>query len=62
MPVFFRGLTALLSPRWFMSIIRALFLKGSGLTDMVLPFAALFLLGAIPIIAAVKRFKKDIEP
>ncbi|MFH1369188.1 MAG: ABC transporter permease [Elusimicrobiota bacterium] len=62
MPVFFRYLTALLPPRWFMTIIRALFLKGPSLYEMILPFSALFLLSLIPIMAASKKFKKDLEP
>ena len=62
MPLFFRYLTALLPPRWFMTIIRALFLKGSNLFELAVPFTALILLSFIPIIAASKRFKKDLEP
>jgi ABC-2 type transport system permease protein len=62
MPLFFRILTSVLAPRWFMTIIRALFLKGSTFLELIVPFTALILLGIVPIIAASKRFKKDLEP
>jgi ABC-2 type transport system permease protein len=62
MPVFFRVLTSFLAPRWFMTIIRALFLKGPSFSEIAVPFAVLILLSLIPIIAASKRFKKDLEP
>jgi ABC-2 type transport system permease protein len=62
MPVFFRYLTVILPPRWFMTIIRALFLKGSDLRELALPFGVLLLLGTVLITAASKRFKKDLEP
>jgi len=62
MPFFFRCLTAVLAPRWFMTIIRALFLKGASLSELAVPFTALILLGLVPILAASKRFKKDLEP
>jgi ABC-2 type transport system permease protein len=62
MPLFFRILTSFLAPRWFMTIIRALFLKGPSLSEIAVPFAALILLSLIPILAASKRFKKNLEP
>lgn len=62
MPLFFRWLTSLLPPRWFMTIIRALFLKGSGFFELIMPFSALILLSLVPIMAASKKFKKDLEP
>jgi ABC-2 type transport system permease protein len=62
MPVFFRYLTMILPPRWFMQIIRALFLKGSSLAELALPFSALLLMTIVFLTAAVKNFKKDVEP
>lgn len=58
----FRYLTAILPHRWFMTIIRALFLKGSGLYELQLPFLLLTVLSLLPVAAAIKKFKKDIEP
>jgi ABC-2 type transport system permease protein len=62
MPAFFRYLTAVLPPRWFMTITRALFLKGSSFLELAVPFTALICLSLIPIIAASRKFKKDLEP
>jgi len=61
MPMFFRGVASILPARWFMIIIRGLFLKGSTLTELSLPFSILVLLSLIPIIIASKKFKRDIE-
>ncbi|MCB4791330.1 MAG: ABC transporter permease [Elusimicrobia bacterium] len=61
MPVFFRYFTMILPARWFMDIIRGIFLKGAGIRELYVPFAALFLMNVFFVFAAVKRFKKDIE-
>jgi ABC-2 type transport system permease protein len=62
MPVFFRCLASILPARWFMIIIRGLFLKGSSFAELATPFSALILLSFIPILAASKKFKRDLEP
>jgi ABC-2 type transport system permease protein len=62
MPLFFRGLTMILPPRWFMQIIRGIVLKGSRLADLWVPFAVLSAMNVVLIAVAAKRFKRDIEP
>lgn len=62
MPLFFRVFTSILPPRWFMAIVRGLFLKGAGLADLWLPFSVLGLMALGLTAAAVKRFKTDLEP
>jgi len=62
MPVFFRYLTMLLPQRWFMQIVRGLILKDAGLIDLIIPFLVLFLMSVLLLVAASKRFKRDIEP
>lgn len=62
MPRFFHWFTMILPVRWFMALIRGLFLRGAGLAEMALPFAALALLAVLLMTAATKRFKKDVEP
>lgn len=62
MPVFFQGFTALLPPRWFVSISRNLFLKGSSWLELGVPLLALGLLNLILAGAALKAFKQDVEP
>ncbi len=62
MPLVFRWLTAILPARWFMVIVRSVFLKGSGVGELWLPFVALSLLTILLVVGAAKRFKKDVEP
>jgi ABC-2 type transport system permease protein len=62
MPLFFRYLTAILPARWFMVIARSVFLKGSGVGELWLPFTMLTALTVVLVVAAAKRFKKDVEP
>ena len=62
MNVFFRYLTFILPPRWFMWISRGIFLRGAGMLDILPSFAMLSLLGLVLISLAVKKFKSDLEP
>ena len=45
-----------------MIISRGIFLKGAGLFDLKIPFIALFIASSIILLAATKKFKKDLEP
>lgn len=62
MPPFFHYLTMILPPRWFMEAARGIFLKGSGLTELSVPFAALTALSLVLLALALKQFKADLEP
>jgi ABC-2 type transport system permease protein len=62
MPRFFQFFTMLLPQRWFMQIVRGIILKDAGFFDLILPFMALTLMCMLLLIAASKRFKRDIEP
>jgi ABC-2 type transport system permease protein len=62
MPLFFRVLTCILPQRWFMEICRGAFLRGAGFGDLILPLGALIFLTVVIILAAVKKFKTDVEP
>lgn len=62
MPVFFHYFTLILPPRWFVLLGRDLFLKGSPLTELAGPLLALLLLNLVMVAAAMKAFKKDVEP
>lgn len=62
MPTFFYYFTAVLPARWFMIISRDVFLKGAGLTDLAIPFAALLGICLVMVNVAVRKFKKDLEP
>jgi ABC-2 type transport system permease protein len=62
MPLFFRIFTGFLPPRWFMVIMRGVFLKGATFAEMWLPFLLLALMSLGLTALAVKRFKTDLEP
>lgn len=62
MPAAFHYLTGVFPARWFMSITRDLFLKGTDWRALLVPFLALAALNAVLLTLAVKRFKTDLEP
>ncbi len=61
MPKFFRYFTAILPQRWFITIIRGIFLKGEGLAELAQPLAVLIIMDLLLVTAAVKKFKSDLE-
>jgi len=62
MPAFFQYFTMLLPARWFMTIVRESYLKGSSLLDMWIPFLSLGIMASVMIFLACWHFKKDLEP
>ncbi len=62
MPQFFQYFSMILPARWFMTIARQSYLKGSTLWEMGTAFLALGFLCAVMIRLATKKFKKDLEP
>lgn len=62
MPEFFQYLTSVLPAKWFMMISRGIFLKGTGILDLLKPIGSLMILATILITIATRRFKKDLEP
>lgn len=62
MPPFFQYFTSILPQKWFMIVARGEFLKGAGVLDLAKPLLALFVMDAVLITAALKRFKRDLEP
>lgn len=62
MPIFFQYFTMILPARWFMSIIRYLYLRGSTFFELIGSFSALAILAFIMIFLSVKKFKRDLEP
>ena len=62
MPVFFRWLTMLLPPRWFVQICRGVFLRDANLAELARPLTVLAILTVILVAAALRRFKADLEP
>lgn len=60
MPTFVQWLTYLNPIRFFLVIIRAIFLKGVGVEILWPEFLALFTLGAVILSGAILRFKKTL--
>jgi len=62
MPVFFQYFTMIFPARWFMVIMRGLFLRGAGLSELAGPLLVLLAMDIFFITMAVRLFKKDVEP
>lgn len=62
MSPFFQYLTMIIPARWYMTLVRALFLRGPDLSMVARPLAALTALSLISIAIAWKKFKTDLEP
>ncbi|HRU40318.1 MAG TPA: ABC transporter permease, partial [Candidatus Goldiibacteriota bacterium] len=58
MPEILQWLTYIIPMRYYMVIIRGIFLKGLGLTELLFETTALFVYGALIFIVAVLAFKK----
>ena len=60
-PVLFEYLTLLNPVRYFMEMVRGIFLKGLGVADLWSHFLILGIMAAIVVFGAGKRFKKSLE-
>jgi len=60
MPSFFQHLSKAIALTYYLEIVRAVFLKGSGITLLAKDFIALTLLGVVTFTLPVVRFKKYI--
>jgi drug efflux transport system permease protein len=61
MPAAVRALTYLVYPRYYVSILRAVFLKGSGVAELSFPVLALSLYAAFIIWVAARAFRKRLD-
>jgi ABC-2 type transport system permease protein len=61
MPEIFQQLTLLNPVRYFMEMVRGIFLKGQGVPDLWLHFLILGLMALGALYGASKRFKKSLE-
>jgi ABC-2 type transport system permease protein len=62
MPKFFHYFTVILPSRWFMQITREIYLKGTTISELTEPFAAMVAICLVLMLIAAIKFKKDIEP
>ncbi len=60
MPLLFQWLTVLNPVRHFLEVVRAVFLKGSGLGDLWSQYLALTLMAAAALWLAVVRFRRTV--
>lgn len=62
MPKFFHYFTMIFPARWYMTIARQSYLKGSMFMEMGTAFLALSILCVGMVTLATKKFKRDLEP
>jgi len=61
MPAFFQDLSRLNPIRYFMEMVRNIFLKGHGFSELWLHFTVLTSMAILALLAAGSRFKKSLE-
>jgi ABC-2 type transport system permease protein len=61
MPRWIQIITRLISPRYFVTIIKGAFLKGSGFREMAAPMSALAIYATVMVVLAVRSFHKRLE-
>jgi ABC-2 type transport system permease protein len=61
MPTLVRGVTYLVFARYYVTILKALFLKGSGMSDLMKPISAMFIYAAVVAFLAGRAFKKELD-
>ncbi|GHS92179.1 ABC transporter permease [Alphaproteobacteria bacterium] len=61
MPTFFQGITACFPARWYVTIVRDQFLKGSSALELFLPLFMLFVFTCMAIRLCTKTFKGNLE-
>ncbi|HTY50288.1 MAG TPA: ABC transporter permease [Steroidobacteraceae bacterium] len=61
MPAAIRALTLVVYARYFVTILRAVFLKGSSISDLAAPILALVVYAAVIMRLAVRGFRKSLE-
>ncbi|MHB8921674.1 MAG: ABC transporter permease, partial [Halothiobacillus sp.] len=61
MPAPIQAITLIVYPRYYVTILRAIFLKGSGLPDLWAPLLGLFIFALIIIWLATRAFHKRLD-
>jgi ABC-2 type transport system permease protein len=61
MPLVLQGISLFVPARYFISIIRSIYLKGAGLADFWLDLVILTVFAFILLLASSKRFKKSLD-
>ncbi len=61
MPAPIRAISLLVYPRYFVTILRDVFLKGSGITDLIAPVLGLVVYAVIVLWLAARAFRKRLD-
>jgi ABC-2 type transport system permease protein len=61
MPAVLRAITVIVYPRYYVTIVRAVFLKGSSLGELTVPVMALVVYAAVLIWIASRAFRKRLD-
>lgn len=61
MPVAVQGATFLVSARYYVQILKAVFLKGAGVTELAVPIFCLALYAAVVVVLAARAFRKTLD-
>ena len=61
MPVAIQGITYFVFARYYITALRALFLKGSGVLDLAAPLAAMVVYAAVIAFLAARAFHKTLD-
>jgi len=61
MPAVVQGVTTLVSARYYVTILKAIFLKGSSALELALPIACLALYAAVVVALAARAFRKTLD-
>lgn len=61
MPGAIQAITYLVYARYYVTIVKAIFLKGSGLAQLALPIGGLVIYAAVIVLIAARAFRKSLE-
>jgi drug efflux transport system permease protein len=61
MPAVIRAVTFVVYARYYVTIVKAVFLKGSGLAQLAFPIAGLIVYAAVITLVAARAFRKSID-
>ncbi len=61
MPALVRGATYLVSGRYYVLILKSIFLKGAGVDELAVPILFLTLYAAVIVFLAARAFRKTLE-
>ena len=61
MPVFVQGITYLVSGRYYVTILKSVFLKGAGAVELAVPILCLALYALALVVLAARSFRKTLD-